>query len=139
MRESTSYRSGKGSEGNVLASASADKTVKIWDIATETAKSTLNHHKDKVQACEWNPSEASVLLTGSYDKTAQVVDVRTPDGASLKWTVSADVESAIWHTSEPTQFLVSNEDGMVMCFDTRMGSIQISWNQVRFRYAYSGL
>ena len=107
---------------NVLASASADKTVKIWDIATETAKSTLNHHKDKVQACEWNPSEASVLLTGSYDKTAQVVDVRTPDGASLKWTVSADVESAIWHTSEPTQFLVSNEDGMVMCFDTRMGS-----------------
>jgi len=107
---------------NVLASASADKTVKIWDIATETAKTTLNHHKDKVQACEWNPVEATVLLTGSYDKTAQVVDVRAPESASLKWKVGADVECAIWHATEPTQFIVSNEEGMVMCFDTRMGS-----------------
>ena len=107
---------------NVLASASADKTVKIWDVATETAKHTLNHHKDKVQACEWNPTEPTVLLTGSYDKTAQVVDVRAPDNASLTWKVGADVESAIWHASAPTQFLVSNEDGMVMCFDSRMGS-----------------
>jgi len=107
---------------NVLASASADKTVKIWDIATETAKHTLNHHKDKVQACEWNPAEPTVLLTGSYDKTAQVVDVRSPEDASLTWKVGADVESTLWHASSPTQFLVSNEDGMVICFDTRMGS-----------------
>jgi periodic tryptophan protein 1 len=48
---------------NVLASASADTTVKIWDIATETASQTLNHHKGKVQACEWNPAEPTVLLT----------------------------------------------------------------------------
>jgi periodic tryptophan protein 1 len=107
---------------NVLASASADTTVKIWDIATETASQTLNHHKGKVQACEWNPAEPTVLLTGSYDKTAQVVDVRAPDNASLTWKVGADVESAIWHVGSPTQFLVSNEDGLVMCFDTRMGS-----------------
>jgi periodic tryptophan protein 1 len=107
---------------NVLASSSADKTVKIWDIATETAQHTLNHHKDKVQACEWNPAEPTVLLTGSYDKTAQVVDVRAPEEASLTWKVGADVECAIWHAGSPTQFLVSNEDGMVMCFDTRMGS-----------------
>lgn len=107
---------------NVLASASADQTVKVWDIATETAKHTLDHHKDKVQACEWNPVEPTVLLTGSYDKTAQVVDVRAPEKASLSWMVNADVECAIWHTSSPTQFLVSNEDGLVMCFDSRMGS-----------------
>lgn len=31
-----------------LASGSADKTVKIWDVTTQTCSHTFNHHKDKV-------------------------------------------------------------------------------------------
>ncbi|XP_057768919.1 uncharacterized protein LOC130988946 isoform X1 [Salvia miltiorrhiza] len=33
---------------NTLASASADKLVKIWDVATETFNLTLENHTDKV-------------------------------------------------------------------------------------------
>lgn len=33
---------------NVLASGSADKTVKIWDMAHQTCQQTLSHHTDKV-------------------------------------------------------------------------------------------
>ena len=31
-----------------LASGSADKSVKIWDITTQTCSYTFNHHTDKV-------------------------------------------------------------------------------------------
>lgn len=33
---------------HVLASASADKTVKIWDVPRASCLHTLTHHTDKV-------------------------------------------------------------------------------------------
>ena len=100
---------------NVLASASADQTVRVWDIATQTSQHVLTHHDGKVQAVEWNPSEPTVLLSGGFDKRAAVVDVRAPEKAAMSWDVGADVECAVWNLGEPTQLLVSNESGGVLC------------------------
>ncbi len=61
---------------NALASASADKTVKVWDVATQSCDLTLQHHTGKVQAVAFNPSEASVLLSGGFDKAAVMVSLR---------------------------------------------------------------
>lgn len=58
---------------NVLASGSADSTVKVWDVAACSCAHTLSHHRDKVQAVAWNPAESPVLLSGSFDKTACLV------------------------------------------------------------------
>jgi len=58
---------------NVLASGSADTTVKVWDLATEQCSATLDHHQDKVQAVAWNPAQASVLLSGGFDKAVCLV------------------------------------------------------------------
>ena len=35
---------------NVLASASADTTIKVWDVAVQKCEHTLTHHSGKVQA-----------------------------------------------------------------------------------------
>lgn len=61
---------------NVLASGSADTTVKVWDLATEQCSATLDHHQDKVQAVAWNPAQASVLLSGGFDKAVCMVSCR---------------------------------------------------------------
>jgi len=107
---------------NVLASASADKTVKVWDVTTGSAEHTLTHHSDKVQAVAWNPAEAPVLLTGGFDKRAALVDVRTPGASPAVWTTSADVEALAWCPHAPTCFMVSAEDGMVAAYDARKGA-----------------
>jgi periodic tryptophan protein 1 len=106
---------------NVLASASADHTVRVWDISTQKSQHVLTHHTGKVQVAEWNPAEPTVLLSGGFDKRACVVDVRAPAKAAMAWDVGADVECAVWNLGEPTSFLVSNENGAVLCLDTRKG------------------
>ena len=58
---------------NVLASGSADMTVKVWDVATQTCQATLEWHTDKVQAVAWNPADAPVLLSGGFDKKVFLV------------------------------------------------------------------
>ncbi|GBG60547.1 hypothetical protein CBR_g8571 [Chara braunii] len=104
---------------NVLASGSADNTVKVWDITTQKCDTTLSHHCGKVQAVSWNPAQSSVLLTGSFDKTAALVDMRSGNHSPITWSLTADVECIAWNPHSPLQFIVSTEDGLLKCFDVR--------------------
>jgi periodic tryptophan protein 1 len=103
---------------NMLASGSADHTVKLWDLASQSCVRTYEHHTDKVQSVAWNPTQAPVMLTGSFDKTAQVFDSRSPDAVAT-WKFAADIESLTWNPFEPHVFVASTEDGNVYAADTR--------------------
>lgn len=59
---------------NVLATASGDYTIKIWDTEHETAKLTLKQG-DIVQSLSWS-ANGSLLVTTSRDKKLRVWDVR---------------------------------------------------------------
>jgi len=102
----------------MLASGSADKTIKLWDITTQQCKDTLTHHTDKVQALQWNPAEASVLASGGYDKCLKVCDIRVP-GNVQSFTVDADMESICWNPHSPIMLAASTESGLVTIHDVR--------------------
>ncbi|PRQ47519.1 putative transcription factor WD40-like family [Rosa chinensis] len=104
---------------NILASASADKQVKIWDVATGKCNITMEHHTDKVQAVAWNHFAPQVLLSGSFDHSIVLKDGRVPTHSGYKWTVTADVESLAWDPHTEHSFVVSLEDGTVQGFDIR--------------------
>jgi len=104
---------------NVLASASADMTVRLWDLSQGKSVSTLSHHTMPVQCISWHPVETQSLLTGSFDNTAAVIDCRSPLENVKKWDLEGEVERALWDTFSPFQFLASTDKGNVYCVDIR--------------------
>ncbi|CZR69800.1 probable coronin [Phialocephala subalpina] len=59
---------------NILASASGDYTIKLWDVGAGKAHLTLKHG-DIVQSLSWS-ANGSMLVTTSRDKKLRIWDVR---------------------------------------------------------------
>jgi WD40 repeat protein len=59
-----------------IASASADKTVQIWNAATGQILFTYRSHSESVTAVAWSP-DGTRITSGSQDKTVQVWDAAT--------------------------------------------------------------
>lgn len=53
----------------VLATASSDKTIGIWDLRNLNQKlHTLEGHNDQVTSLSWHPQEHAILGSGGYDR-----------------------------------------------------------------------
>ncbi|KAJ2979609.1 hypothetical protein NUW58_g7159 [Xylaria curta] len=104
---------------NLLASASADKTVKLWDLNTAKCAKSYTYHTDKVCSLAWHAVESTVLLSGSYDRTVVAADMRAPDAKTPRWGVESDVENIKWDPHDPNFFYVSTENGIIHYFDIR--------------------
>ena len=103
----------------LLASGSADKTVKLWDVLTGSVVNTYNHHVDKVQAVAWHLQEPTVLATGAFDGTLAVLDARNPSAGVARMAMPADVEKIQWCPHAPAHLYASDESGTVRAWDVR--------------------
>ncbi|KAG2236402.1 hypothetical protein BDF21DRAFT_391260 [Thamnidium elegans] len=61
---------------NVLASASTDLTIKLWDIEKGVEKQEITGHQEIIQSLAWNYN-GSLLATTCRDKKLRVFDVRS--------------------------------------------------------------
>jgi WD40 repeat protein len=58
----------------ILASASADRTIRLWDLATATPRLTLVGHTAGVTSLSFSP-DGRYLVSGARDRTVRVWDV----------------------------------------------------------------
>ncbi|KAK0633387.1 WD40-repeat-containing domain protein [Immersiella caudata] len=107
---------------NLLASASADKTIKLWDLHTAKCAKSYSYHTDKVCSLAWHSVESTVLLSGSYDRTVAIADMRAPTEQPQRVGVESDVENVKWDPHDPNCFFVSTENGIVHYYDVRKAS-----------------
>lgn len=103
----------------VLASASADSCVGVWDLEQSSCVLIKSLHSDKVQAVQWHPYESQMLLSGSYDHYAKLVDCRSPEGSQKSWKLAGEVEKVVWNNHNASSFFASTDTGHVYCYDIR--------------------
>lgn len=101
--------------GETLVSASADKTIKVWNLKTRKVMRTLVGHTDTIRAIALNQNE-QVLVSGGADQKIKIWNFQTFD---LMSTLSTNAGS-VWSVA------ISN-DGQLLISGSEDGSIKI-WN-----------
>jgi periodic tryptophan protein 1 len=121
---------------SLLASSSADSTIKLWDLSSPTCHKAIRsfslHDGEKVQSIAWNPAEPTILLSGAWGGSIKVFDTRNPDaaigtklpaqpGARGTKKANPDVEVLHWdpHSESHAHFYVATGNGQVLYYDSR--------------------
>lgn len=129
----------------VFASASQDKTVKIWSVAEGEVQGILRGHKRGVWSVRFSPDKMpavqgdngavtskGVVLTGSGDKTVKIWSlsdytcIRTFEGHSnsilkVVWLGHSGSED---RSKGPVQFASAGGDGLVKVWDANSGETE---------------
>jgi WD40 repeat protein len=106
-------------DGRRVVSASADRTLKVWDLETGRPLSTLVDHSHDVNACAVTPDGRRVV-SASADRTLKIWDLET--GRSLATlTGHTDSVTACAVTSDGRRAVSASWDGTLRVWDLDTG------------------
>lgn len=109
-----------------LASVSADKTCRLWDLSTakELKKFDTGKPASIIQSAAFHPIETNVLLVGDDGGKASLIDCAS--GSAKKWNVCRDeIEKVAWNVSDPYTFFCATNTGSIVAMDCRNEQSQL--------------
>jgi WD40 repeat protein len=106
-------------DGKQLATASFDRSVRLWDVATGKAIRTLAGHQDLVLGVAVRP-DGKQLASASADKTARIWDPAT--GKELFALKHPNIVDAVAFNPAGTQLATVGHDGVLRIWDTAKGT-----------------
>jgi WD40 repeat protein/ABC-type sugar transport system substrate-binding protein len=103
-----------------IASASEDRTAKVWDADSGRLEQVLGGHRDRLRCVAWSPDGAR-LATASYDGTARVWDAA---GGALLHDLRAHRDWVVdlrW-SLDGRRLLTASRDGTARIWDADSGA-----------------
>ncbi|GAM26141.1 hypothetical protein SAMD00019534_093160 [Acytostelium subglobosum LB1] len=98
---------------NVFATASLDKTIKVWGLTTSTPHFTLEGHEKGVNSVEYfMGGEKPYLVSGADDKTVKIWDYQSKTCVQTLEGHSNNVSVVCFHPELPL-IVSGSEDGTV--------------------------
>ncbi|WP_199333391.1 BTAD domain-containing putative transcriptional regulator, partial [Oculatella sp. FACHB-28] len=85
----------------ILATSSADQTVKLWDILSNECVATLQGHNNAVLALAWS-SDGCTLASGGNDQTIRLWDVETQECLNCLEGHTNAIWSIVWNIDRTT-------------------------------------
>ncbi|KAJ1864028.1 hypothetical protein LPJ78_003636 [Coemansia sp. RSA 989] len=103
--------------GGLVASASFDKTVRVWDVGEQKALMVLQGHQQSVFDLAWRPDSAALVSAG-FDRMCIEWDVAT-QAAGVEMQCAGLVQCVRYSTHNPHVVYSGDSAGFISIHDTR--------------------
>ncbi|KAJ5639784.1 uncharacterized protein N7484_007646 [Penicillium longicatenatum] len=109
-------------DGQLLASASDDFTVRLWDPATGALQQTLEGHSDSVRSVAFSP-DSQLLASASDDRTVRLWD---PATGALQQTLEGHLDwvNSVAFSSDGQLLASTSNDRTIRLWDPTTGALQ---------------
>ena len=113
---------------NTFASASLDRTIKVWGIGSSTPHFTLEGHKKGVNCIDYYPgADKPYLLSGADDATVIVWDYQTKAIVNSLEGHTNNVSAVAFHQKLPV-IVTASEDGTVRIWHSATYRLETTLN-----------